>query len=230
MNVEIIRFDRSRLVLVVRVSKLFRQAVECGIFDLTFDAQQRRFGVVDPLAIDYFTRWKLKPALEAIRTPPLALARPLFPDPAIARVTRSRRPRSSPSVPAERFIWDADKLSFEATGRPAAPVLEELSRIRPNLKDRQRDAIERAITSRLTVWWGPPGTGKSETAAALITGLVWQARSQGHGIRIGITGPTWVAIDNVTGKLPGIFAQQGWADGTVIARLASRDTRARRHG
>jgi hypothetical protein len=222
LNVEIIRFDRSRLVLVVCVSKLFRQAVECGIFDLSFNAQQRRFGVVDPLAIDYFTRPKLKPTLEVIRTPPLALARPLFPNPGIARVTRSRRPRSSPSVPAERFIWDADTLSCEATGRPAAPVLEELSRIRPFLKDRQRDAIAHAITSRLAVWWGPPGTGKSETAAALIAGLVWQARSQGRGIRIGITGPTWLAIDNVTGKLPETFAQQEWANSAVVARLASR--------
>src|SRR6266853_656163 len=86
---------------------------------------------------DYFTRWKLQPALEAIRTPPLALARPLFPDPAIARVTRSRRPRSYASVPAERFIWDADRLSGEATARSAVSILQELSRMQPRLTDRQ---------------------------------------------------------------------------------------------
>ncbi len=221
-SVEIITFDRSRLVLVVRVSPLFQHAVQLGIFDLSFDASQRRFGVVDPLAIDYFTRWKLQPALEAIRTPPLALARPLFPDPAIARVTRSRRPRSYASVPAERFIWDADRLSGEATARSAVPVLQELSRMHPRLTDRQRAAIAQAMTSRLTVWWGPPGTGKSETAAAFIAGLVWEARCAGRGIRIGITGPTWVAIDNVTAKLPEIFAREGWCDDARIARLASR--------
>jgi DNA replication ATP-dependent helicase Dna2 len=222
LRVEIVRFDRNRLMLVAHVSDLFRQAVDRGVFDLNFDAHQRRFGVIDPLAIDYFTHRTLKPALEAIRTPPLALSRPLFQNPAIARVTRARRPRRYPSVPAERFIWDAERLSREATGRPAAPVLQELSRIDPRLTPRQRTAIEYALTCRLSVWWGPPGTGKSATAADFIAGLVWQARAQGRGIRIGITGPTWVAIDNVTAKLPEIFAREVWSDDTMIARLASR--------
>ena len=222
LKVEIARLDRNRMMLVARVSPLFREAVNQGIFNLNFDAHQRRFGVIDPLAIDYFTRWTLKPALEAIRTPPLALSRPLFQNPAIARVTRTRRPRRYPSVPAERFIWDADHLSREATGRPAKPILQELSRIDPRLTPRQRTAIEHALTYRLSVWWGPPGTGKSATAADFIAGLVWQARSQGRGIRIGITGPTWVAIDNVTAKLPKIFAREGWTDDTLLARLASR--------
>jgi hypothetical protein len=222
LGIEIIKFDRSRLLLVVRVSPLFYQAVQLGIFDLSFNAHRRRFGVVDPLAIDYFTRQKLKPALEAIHTPPLALARPLFPNPAIARVARSRRPRQYPSVPAERFLWDADQLSSEMTSRPAAPVLQELARMHPRLTERQRTAIEQAVTSRVTVWWGPPGTGKSETAAAFIASLVWQARCAGQGIRIGITGPTWVAIDNVTAKLPEMFVREGWGDEVTIVRLASR--------
>jgi hypothetical protein len=92
----------------------------------------------------------------------------------------------------------------------------------PRLTERQRSAIAQAVTSRLTVWWGPPGTGKSETAAAFIAGLVWQARCAGQGIRVGITGPTWVAIDNVTAKLPEMFAREGWGDDAMIARLASR--------
>jgi DNA replication ATP-dependent helicase Dna2 len=222
LRIEIVRFDRNQLMLVAHVSDLFRLAVDRGIFDLNFDAHQRRFGVIDPLAIDYFTRRTLKPALEAIRTPPLALSRPLFQNPAITRVTRARRPRRYPSVPAERFIWDAERLSREATGRPAEPVLQALSRIDPRLTPRQRTAIKHALTCRLSIWWGPPGTGKSATAADFIAGLVWQARSQGRGIRIGITGPTWVAIDNVTAKLPAIFARAGWSDDTMIARLASR--------
>jgi superfamily I DNA and/or RNA helicase len=52
--------------------------------------------------------------------------------------------------------------------------------------------------------------------------LIWQALDRGAGLRIGITGPTWVAIDNVAGKLPEIAARHDWTDYISIARLASR--------
>jgi superfamily I DNA and/or RNA helicase len=56
--------------------------------------------------------------------------------------------------------------------RPAAiDAVAKPSSLR-DLNSSQRDAIEKALTQRLTFIWGPPGTGKTKTMAALAACLV----------------------------------------------------------
>ena len=97
-KITVLRFDRVDRIVIVRVRALFQALVQLGIFNLAFDPQQGRFGIIDPLHADYFVGSRLVPALRAIKVPPLSLARPLFPAPDVARV-RAARPRPTESVP-----------------------------------------------------------------------------------------------------------------------------------
>ena len=219
-KITVLRFDRVDRIVIVRVRALFQALVQLGIFNLAFDPQQGRFGIIDPLHADYFVGSRLVPALRAIKVPPLSLARPLFPAPDVARV-RAARPRPTESVPLERFVWDADALAHEVSGRPVDAALAALVELGRPLTERQREAIEQALTTRLCLLWGPPGTGKSATAVAMIVALVADAEARGEPIRIAVTGPTWVAIDNVMAELPAVLADAKLQGRASLARLMS---------
>src|SRR5215204_7178364 len=66
----VLRFDRVDRIVIVRVRALFQSLVQLGIFNLAFDPQQGRFGIIDPLHADYFVGSRLVPALRAIKVPP----------------------------------------------------------------------------------------------------------------------------------------------------------------
>lgn len=138
--------------------------------------------------------------------PPLSVSRPLF-GRGVSNVTLRRSTRSGPGVPAERFVWDADRLAAEPSGRSGTEALAFLARIGRGLTPRQADAVSRAVGQRLSLLWGPPGTGKSRTAVSLLIALL--AVSRERKLRIAITGPTWVAIENVAAELPEAFAKAG---------------------
>src|SRR3954449_2671919 len=122
--------------------------------------------------------------------------------------------RSSPTV----LTWFMDAslsgLQRPHSGTPRPPGASTPSRL-------QREAIEQAMTTRLCLLWGPPGTGKSATAVAMIVALVANAEARGEPIRIAVTGPTWVAIDNVMGELPAALADAKLQGRASLARLMS---------
>lgn len=221
------KIDRSNRRLIVEAGDLLQQAVELDLFDMNFDAAQARFGIMDPVVIDFFTRrlkdaLSGKPGLPGIRNPPLAVARPLF-NARIANVA-VRRPRASASVPAETFIWNADVAAESSTGIDPAPVVRVATELNPNITPKQVEAIERAVQHRLALWWGPPGTGKSATAQAFLGSSLKCAADEGAGLRIAITAVTWVAIDHVARKLPEILRRLGISDRVTLVRLAPNGT------
>lgn len=217
------KIDRSNRRLIVEAGDLLQQAIELDLFDLNFDAGQARFGIVDPVVIDFFTRrlrdaLSGKPGIPGIRNPPLAAARPLF-NARIANVA-VRRPRASASVPAETFIWNADVAAESPTGLDPAPVMRVAAELNPNITPKQIEAIQCAVQHRLALWWGPPGTGKSATAQAFLGSSLKCAADEGAGLRIAITAVTWVAIDHVARKLPEILQRLGISDRVTLVRLA----------
>ena len=224
LRVSVRKIDRARQRLVLEVPDLLFDLIQLGIADLNFDPARSRFGILDEVVIDYFTR-RLKVAFSGrqgspgIRNPPLAVARPLFTD-RIANVARLRAARTA-SVPAETFIWNADVASQSVTGMDAVPVVDIARQLNPGLTGRQTAAIENSVERLLALWWGPPGTGKSATAQALLAGSLADAAGRGAGLRIAITAVTWVAIDHVARRLPDLLQRLGIADGVVIARLVS---------
>ncbi|TGV15203.1 helicase [Mesorhizobium sp. M8A.F.Ca.ET.173.01.1.1] len=216
-KISLIRFDRVRRIVIVAADDILHRMVGYGILDLTFEVGMGkvRYGIIDPLHIDYFVGPRLRPALSSIGVPKISVDDPLVD---ARRLIRSggAAPRvketGSAAVP---FIWEADTLARPVVrdvsiglGTLPALVRENLSQVR---------AITNGLTRRLSLLWGPPGTGKSETSAALLVALVAQARSEGRSVRIAITGPTWVAVDNVMRKLPERLVGQD----VLFARLKS---------
>ncbi|MFL5188862.1 MAG: DEAD/DEAH box helicase, partial [Microvirga sp.] len=221
-QVSVLAFERVSQIVVLRADdpQMFAALEQAGLFDFAVDGRKGVFAILDPLPVELFLKKRLKPALKAIRVPPLSVSRPLFPNPALTRL-RMPNPRQSASVPAERFIWDADTLAGEASGRSGATALAAIAAHGYKLTQRQSDAVRQSVEKRLSLLWGPPGTGKSTTAVALILGLLREAQERGAPLRLAITGPTWVAIDTVARKIPALLRQLGLENSVRLARLAS---------
>ena len=230
LTVTIVKIDRGKRLLVVETGDLLAEALRFNLLQMDIDGATGRFGILDQTAMDAFTS-KLKRALSdqtGIRHPPIAQGRPLFPALGVARV-RVGRPRGvRQDVPAAEFIWNADVMARAASGMASDPVLGIAERVAPGLTERQRSAIRKATERRLTLWWGPPGTGKSRTAQAYVMGLAVEAAASGRSLTIAIVGFTWIAIDNVARQLPELLQREGVADRVLLARLCSNRLRGRR--
>lgn len=225
LKVTILKVDRGQRLLAIEAGGLLDPVLQLNLLQMNIDGARGLFGILDPVAMDVFTR-KLKKALEdssGIRHPPLAQQRPLFPALGVARVRPGRARGGQIDGPAAHFIWNADVMAGTATGQDASAILATAERVAPGLTERQRQAIERATTRRLALWWGPPGTGKSRTAQAYVTASAAQAVAEGRPLRIAIVGFTWVAIDNVARRLPALLEREGLADRVHLARLCSSD-------
>jgi hypothetical protein len=157
-------------------------------FDFSRDA------ILDPVHHDYFTR-KLLEALQAVGNPPSARDNPLVRQATGALTGRGARPtRHSP--PAD-FLWDAPAMAAAPVRRVLPPVREALERHGLGLNETQWRAWEAALTRRLGLVWGPPGTGKSRTARAILLGAAVEAHRQARPIRILLCASTYRAMDNV---------------------------------
>ena len=227
LTATILRVERGRRLLAVEAGPLLRAAIECGVLQLDLDGNEGRFGIFDPVSIDVFTR-KLRRTLEeesGIRHPVIAHQRRLFPSLGVAHVRRGRPRVQRGGNPAAECIWNADVLARSETGIRTEPLVAIAERSRPGLTARQQEAIARGVSRRLALWWGPPGTGKTRTAQALIGALACHAAAEGRSLRVAITGLTWVAIDNVARGLPGLLRSQGIVNRVHVDRLNRDDNR-----
>jgi hypothetical protein len=89
------------------------------------------------------------------------------------------------------------------------------------LDDSQWQAWELALTRRLTLIWGPPGTGKSHTLRAIVTGALMDAAQTGRALRILVTANTYTAIDNVLLRLASELKQLPLSNPVSLQRVQS---------
>ena len=222
LGVTILKVDRTSRLLAVEASAILTALIRAGRLQMDLDGLAGRFGILDPLPLDGFS-WKLRRTLEdrtGIRNPPLAEAHPLFPDRAGARIRGDGRTAVHGPTPAAEFIWNAHGMAACDSGVAPDPVLQVADEVMPELTQRQREAVTQALTRRLALWWGPPGTGKSRTAQAYITALAGAAVRRGRPLRVAVTAFTWVAIDNVARRLPALFGRAGIAADVHLSRLS----------
>ncbi|WP_413354563.1 AAA domain-containing protein [Microbacterium sp. 1P06AB] len=146
--------------------------------------------VLDETSKDFLSK-PLSEAIKAIGTPPSAAR-----DPRIQQALGSaRRPRTTAAHPAEHFLWTPTNTATTPVTRDLPALRAQIDQ-RHRLDDSQQRAWEAALSRRLTLIWGPPGTGKTQTVRAILAGLL--AEASARPLRIAVTANTNSAMDNVT--------------------------------
>lgn len=121
---------------------------------------------------------------------------------ATAMGARPPTPGSDSVTPLARVLWDADALHAKSvvTASQAASVAAYAT-ARHNLNSSQTDAVAQSAEKGLTLIWGPPGTGKTQTLAGCIHGLVHDAVQRGQPLKLLVAGPTYKAVEEIIGRV-----------------------------
>lgn len=84
--------------------------------------------------------------------------------------------KTHPDTMAADVLWDAKKLQNELSEFSSDLIEVHYSQVIGNLErepnDRQKDAIVTSLRKKLSIIWGPPGTGKTHTASILLKTLL----------------------------------------------------------
>ncbi|WP_214083904.1 bifunctional RecB family nuclease/DEAD/DEAH box helicase [Methanoculleus sp.] len=124
------------------------------------------------------------------------------PENAFIRLLRDPRGFAVPVAEPEEVVADAERLARDA-----------------GFTKSQARAFRQVTANRLTLVWGPPGTGKTHFLAAAILSLVKARRAHGERIRVGVTAFTHAAIENLLVKVQGSVDEFGLAAGLPIYKL-----------
>lgn len=186
-------------------------------FDATYKGVEAAFkAIFDPRILDirseplylikgapYDGTSEMREVLESMGDPKIAK-----PDPnairALGKQGKSIRPGSSAVTTASMIVWDALAYSKKAyrTSAAAKALAADAKRValRP-LNQSQVAAVEGAAQSSLSLIWGPPGTGKTDTLAAFIHSVVREAVVAKSGRKILLTGPNYRAVEVLADRL-----------------------------
>lgn len=202
-GVTIHAIDRSSLKIALRLEPSKRTVLEW--LENNNCADFSRDVIIDPKAADFFTK-KLKKVLAAIGNPPSAGRDSRIVD---AVGGQMRNAASTQETPVSEVLWSASNLYNTSVSRNLVAVRQQLAgqnAAQMLLDDSQWHAWEAALTKRLSLIWGPPGTGKSRTLTYIVLGAIIDAALNNRPIRVLISGPTYEAIDNVLEKCEQHFA------------------------
>jgi hypothetical protein len=218
LGVSIAALDRNQRLLAVDFdtfgdsTPLRQDLVSRGHVQLDSDL------AMDPVALDFFTR-KVQDTVKAIGNPPKATR-----DERIKNALGiTRNPRRGTPHPVEDFLWDAATTAGTVVPRATGVLKTTLQGLGYTLNDSQWVAWERALTHRLALIWGPPGTGKTATVRAVLAGLA-QDSTSGQPLRIALASGTYTAVDNVLRDIVPELATH-WPE-VEVRRLRSRARQA----
>ena len=83
--------------------------------------------------------------------------------------------KTHPDTMAADILWNANELEKEKSSYTVSDlsIIDDIFKTLDNQpNDKQREAIFRSLIGRLTIIWGPPGTGKTATASLLVKVLL----------------------------------------------------------
>ena len=217
LKAELLEFDREALRARIAWDNFgtsdreLRRAVVCALGDQI----RRNVTLMSAAGPDVQLR-RLTRTLEAIGDPGIAqpsentLA-------ALGRAGVKILPGQSPMTPAAAVLWDPVRLNGERarSTEAAAEIAEAAVRTSsPPLDDSQRAAIASAVSRRLSVIWGPPGTGKTGTCAAMVHQLAnHEARGDSdRSYNILLTGPNYKAVAELAERVMRRMSKDKGAD------------------
>lgn len=128
------------------------------------------------------------------------------PENAFIRLLRDPRGFAAPIPEPGEVVTDAGRLARDA-----------------GFTRSQNAAFSHVTENRLTLVWGPPGTGKTHFLATAILSLVKARRAHGERIRVGVAAFTHAAVENLLVKVQASVDAFGLTAGLPIYKL--RDIR-----
>lgn len=196
LRATLVSFNRSQLTAVVRFDcdpPLINYIQAHTNIDLQHDiylVEGKAF--YDPSTVT-------KGILEEIGNPPIAIA-----DPAASAVMQQvpSPPGADPVTPAARVLWDAGVLSTTAVipNSQTSAIVSHAQHLY-GLNASQIASISRSAQNGLTVIWGPPGTGKTQTLVALVHALIRESIQSVSCLRIFISALTYKAVETLALRL-----------------------------
>ena len=185
--------DRENGFIALRASS------RCRIDDLERHniADFSKHVVLDEMEIDILSE-KVRLTLKALKTPVAATGDALTYQalnmiPKIPTAAQSKKVDS----PAVDFLWKAPNTHQQHVQRSLTNIETQIKGFGIDLNSSQWDAWHKALSRRLSLIWGPPGTGKSKTIRAIAFGAVLDALENHKPLRLLITANTYNAVDNV---------------------------------
>lgn len=140
-----------------------------------------------------------KEILTAVGNPSIAVADG---NAAVAMGVGTPRTGTDAVTPLARVLWDASSVQGTSVVTPAqAASVATYAKTKHDLNSSQTDAVAHAAEKGLTVIWGPPGTGKTQTLAGCIHGLVHDAVQRGQPLKLLVAGPTYKAVEELIGRV-----------------------------
>lgn len=191
LGVNVVEFDRDRGIIVLDMKGA--NGVTPDLLETVGAVNLSSNVMLDPTYTDFFTS-KLLAALTQIGNPQIAAANPLVPA-STGLTSRARVKRSY--GPAAEMLWTPRVMRATGVDRETVATRDELKAAGVELNDSQWQAWNDALTRRLSLIWGPPGTGKSQTLRAVVLGAVMDAVRKGQPLRVLICCATYRALDNV---------------------------------
>ena len=123
---------------------------------------------------------------------------------AFIRLLRDPQGFVAPIAEPDEVVRGAERLAFDAGFTPS-----------------QARAFHRMMANRLTLIWGPPGTGKTHFLATALLSLIKARRAHGEPIRVGVTAFTHAAIENLLVKIQDSVDEFGLTAALPIYKLKS---------
>jgi hypothetical protein len=103
-------------------------------------------------------------------------------------------------TPIAQVLWEANKLAakdYRSDKDVEAIVSFARKANKHELNDSQVDAVRSCAKYALTIVWGPPGTGKTDTLVAFLHSVIRQKKAK----KILIAGPNYRTVEELSGRL-----------------------------
>ncbi|WP_412028724.1 AAA domain-containing protein [Deinococcus yunweiensis] len=203
-EVTIVAIDRTNGYLVLLPASRHFEALAAQV-----GVDYRTGGTLDRISKDFLAS-KLKATLRSI-----GAALSMAPDEAAvaviagnARGARVGEPTPE-TPPAAEYLWHAARTHAITRVGAAQQIQEQLEQLGVHINDSQWTAMHSVLTRRLSVIWGPPGTGKSQTVRAIIRAALLEAQASGQPLRILVASGTYTAVDNILLRVVDELAETG---------------------